>query len=363
METTAPPPPPPQNELGKTILAESQRIIISQPCRFLALSFLFLLLPSAAATAFLIIFQFPVLNHAVLDDILPSITKVFAPKIHDQQDHHDHTPSWPAEALLLAFCLFVFNLVFSSCGVGTITYAVFHGFQGQRPKVNLKSAISSLAASFFPLLATTLLLQAIAIAIVIAIAIIALTAALLLGFGITIDVYSPHFLVFANLTLLALMLVVTYVQADWSLALAITSVEPTNWGFESLRLSKALMNSMKEKGARERAFSMSYISGVTRVSVLLILWYSSLYTGLNQSATSVDEYWSCLSFTLAIEILMISFQLSLFQLILIAMNTLLYALCKASNTEQHGREFSAKYVIVPVDDEKVVLDQRLTSVV
>ncbi|TKY58917.1 hypothetical protein E2542_SST15992 [Spatholobus suberectus] len=129
------------------ILSESKRIINAHSRHFLALSVIFLLPLSFS----LIVspFLFPLLSphHSSHIHIL----------LRHSQPPQPQNPSLPFSFSLPLLLFFLSLFLFSLCALASITHSVFHGFFG-RP-VKLLSALLSIPASFFPLLATALISQ------------------------------------------------------------------------------------------------------------------------------------------------------------------------------------------------------------
>ncbi|KAK9935087.1 hypothetical protein M0R45_022202 [Rubus argutus] len=199
-----------------TVLAESKRIINAHSRHFLALSVLFLLPISFSSIVY------PTL-HNLITDRLPDNSQAFF-----TIDSPQHQPTIPTKTLVLALAFTLFVFVFSLLALGSITYSVFHGFYG-RP-VKLVSAIQSVSFSLWPLLGTLLTSHIVFLLIV-------LVAGLFLFLvvagadlmGLEMDYSSPYFVGLSVVVVIALVLVLLYLQVNWTLAGVVSVVEP-RWG-------------------------------------------------------------------------------------------------------------------------------------
>ncbi|GMN28181.1 hypothetical protein TIFTF001_050523 [Ficus carica] len=221
----------------RKVLSESYKIIKAQPQNFSALTFLFLTPPTIAALLY------------------PTLQSLF-------KETNDQPANTPYKTLinLLALALYVFNIVFSICAIGSISYTAFRGFSGE--VIELKSAIKSLSSSFFPLLGTTLLVQIIVFIIAFILSILAISGYLLVSGGFRIELFSsPLFVGFVIALMVVMVLLVFYLQVNWSLAYVVVVVESA-WGFKALKRSKALI-----KGNRGLALSLCLI-----FAVLYVYW-------------------------------------------------------------------------------------------
>ncbi|KAI9111659.1 hypothetical protein K1719_017349 [Acacia pycnantha] len=317
------------------VLSESKRIINAHSRHFLALSVIFLLPLSFS------LIVYPTI-HRLLTDSFSVNTHVFLRHtVHFQAQSPppppiDHNTLW----LTLLYSLFVFVLSLSA--VGTITYSIFHGFYG-RP-VKFVSAIKSIITSFLPLLATVIVSQII-------VSLITLIFGLLLFLvirgiellGIQIEYSSPYFTGFSGVLLLALLLVLVYLQVNWTLVSVVVVVE-SSWGFEPLRRSTGLIKGMKGVALSSVLF-FGFFAGI-------LVWSSWILT--MGSDTTANDMWSNWAFVA--QIVVTSTFLMLILLYNTAANTVLYMYCKAVHGElalEIAEEFAREYVSLPFDEGKV----------
>ncbi|KAJ4711412.1 Transmembrane protein [Melia azedarach] len=318
------------------ILSESKRIIKAHSRHFLALSVIFLL-PLAFS-----ILVYPTLQQLILQ----------SPK-HDaktllSQSFQDSTPEIDQESFLLSIFYAVFAIVSSLCGVGSITYSVFHGFYG-RP-VKLISSLKSILYSFLPLLATTLVCQMIVSGILSVFAgflFLVVRLVKFVGFD-QFEYSSPYFLGFSIVLSIVLVLILVYLQVKWALAYVIVVLE-SSWGIKPLKRSAYLI-----KGYKLVALSM-YLYYSFLVGILIWSNWETAFAFRN------TDRWKSWGFVL--QIVFTSTLLTLLFLYFAAANTVLYMYCKAIHGElapEIAEEFAREYVRLPFDDEKV---PRLVSVV
>ena len=307
------------------VFSETKRIHKSNRRTFNALAFLFLFPSSLAAVLSQILAKS--LSHAAASKSLFSIP----PNI---------------TIILLAAAAYFLALVCSPCALGSITYAAFQGFHGE--PVKLKAAIKSIAASFFPLLATILAVQLVVFAATFAFALLVIviisTTAKATPLGLTA---SQYLLRFATAMFVVLMV---YLQVNWTLAYAVVVAESSR-GFAALERSKALI-----KGKRGLALSMSLFYG--GFSFLLVLWsysvavdYAANLGGASRPPAAAE--WRGSFYNSATVLLFCSAMLTLVQLSNLIANAVLYVHCRADvNNNLHAR---GDYFSLPYDDENVAL--------
>jgi hypothetical protein len=318
-----------------TVLSESRRILNADSRHFLALSVLFLLPLSFSLVVY------PTLLH-LLTDPFPKNTQVLLRAhpfdFHTHHHHHHHQQQQQPifsndELLYLLYSLFI--CAFSQLAVGSITFSVYHGFYG-RP-VKLISAIKSVFTSFFPLLLTVIIFQVIISLICIAFGLfpfLVVRAVELLGHEV--EYSSPYFVTFSGVLLVALIMVLVYLQVIWSLVSVIVVVE-SRWGFEPLRRSASLV-----KGMRGVALSLLlFFGGLAGI----VVWMGS------DGASDERKSWA-----FVVQIVSNSTLLMLLLLYYAAANTVLYMYCKAIHGElavEIAEEFAREYVSLPFDDGEV----------
>jgi hypothetical protein len=144
--------------------------------------------------------------------------------------------------------------------------------EGGRP-VKLISAIKSMFTSFFPLLLTVIIFQVIISLICIAFGLfmfLVVRAMELLGHEV--EYSSPYFVMFSGVLLVALIMVLVYLQVIWSLVSMIVVVE-SRWGFEPLSRSVSLVKGMR----------------CVALSLLLIFWG---FAGIDGLWCGPMQFWS-----------------------------------------------------------------------
>ncbi|KAL6192809.1 hypothetical protein ACLB2K_033895 [Fragaria x ananassa] len=312
-------PSPPSLNLW-TVLTETKRIIDAHSWHFLALSFVFFLPVSISCTVY------PTLHNLLISD---------HPLINSQE-FFTSSDSAPPHLLLLALALALLVFVFSLFGLGSITYSVFHGFYG-RP-VKFLSAVNSVRLSFFRLLGTVIACQLIFL-------LTALVAGLFLFLvigvfemiGLEMELSSPYFVGLFIVVAIVLLLVLLYLQVNWTLAGVVSVVEP-HWGFGALRRSADLMRGMRGVG-------------------LSLMVFFGVCSGVWGSCSSVSYEWRGRDGSR--NVVMIVSCSTVVMLVLLyhaAANTVLYMYCKAVNGElalEIAEEFASEYVSLPFDDGKV----------
>ncbi|XP_054809186.1 uncharacterized protein LOC129311161 [Prosopis cineraria] len=315
------------------VLSESKRIINAHSRHFLALSVIFLLPLSFS------LIVYPTLQRLLTDSFSSNFHVLLRLTVHFHEQPPplvDHNTLW----LSLLYSLFVF--IFSLSAVGTITYSIFHGFYG-RP-VRLVSAIKSIFASFLPLLVTVIVSQII-------VSLITLVFGLLLLLvirgiellGIQIEYSSPYFIGFSGILLLVLLLVLVYLQVNWTLVSVVVVVE-SSWGLEPLRRSTGLIKGMKGVALSSLLF-FGFFAGI-------LVWSSWILT--MGSDSTANDMWSNWAFVA--QIVVTSTFLMLLLLYNTAANTVLYMYCKAIHGElalEIAEEFAREYVSLPFDEGKV----------
>ncbi|KAJ9187440.1 hypothetical protein P3X46_002895 [Hevea brasiliensis] len=325
--------PPPSSLSLCTVLTESKHIINAHSRHFLALSVLFLLPPSFSFAVFPTLLNLIAPSSTLNSKILLS-TSIFV----DQGPSNHFTIN--ALVFSLLFSLFVF--VFAPLAVGSITYSVLHGFYG-RP-VKLLAAIKSAFTSFLPLLVTTIFAQIIVFAMFLIsgfFLFLVFMAIQLLGFQV--DISSPYFIGFSGVVSIVLLLVIVYLQLNWSLV-GVLVVAESSWGLEPLKRSSYLI-----KGMRGVALALLLFFGFLVCILLIISSVSGVTLGIGTS-----NGWKSCAFV--IQIVVTTTLLMLLLLYDVAANTVLYMYCKAVHGElalEIVEEFAREYISLPFDDEKV----------
>lgn len=298
-----------------SIRSESNRILECYRGHLFALSFIFLL-PLSSLFLLYPTFYFQFLNHS--------------------QQHQPINPPTPLFFYLLySLCV----MFFSFCGVSSITYSVFHGFYGL--PFNLLSSIKSIFTSFFPLLATTIVLKVIFFFISFFFAL--LLFLIILGtqlVGITVPYSSPYFIgLCVALVMLPLLFVVIHLQVKWTLVPVIVVLE-TCWGLEPLRRSASLMKGMKKVGLC-LLFFFGFFEG-------MLVWGSPVLRLLVMGSHGIPKTFDWENVLLLI--VGKSILLVIFLLLNIVVNTMLYISCKGIHCE-HKERCGKEYVSVPLDDK------------
>lgn len=163
--------------------------------------------------------------------------------------------------------------------------------------------------------------------------------------GFEMDYSSPYFVGLSVVVAIALVLVLLYLQVNWTLAGVVSVVEP-RWGFDSLTRSANLI-----KGMRGVALSLMVFFGA--FTAVLGLCSSVSELGLD-GATDGWRNWKSLAFVM--KIVVTSTLLMLVLLYHAAANTVLYMYCKAIHGElamEIAEEFASEYVSLPFHDGKV----------
>ncbi|KAK7400878.1 hypothetical protein VNO78_12187 [Psophocarpus tetragonolobus] len=277
-----------------------------------------------------LIFLFPITLSLLLSLTLSHLFNNFNFFTH-QQPSTITNPNLSFTPHSLFFNLFhsLLALVFSTCGVISITYSTFHFFYNQQ--VKLSSTINSITTSFLPLFATTIVSQLIFFLI----SLFHLLLFLLLH--VTIPHSSPYTIAF--FVALPLLLVLTHLQVNWTLVPVIVVVESC-WGLEPLRRSARLI-----KGMKGLSLSSFLFYGVfSWIMVWNVLLTSSIGTTNDIVALALFKR----SF-----IVFQSYLLALFMLSNIGFNTILYIYCKANHGEIVEKFEKDGVSVLPFNEEKV----------
>lgn len=258
----------------RDILSVSKRIIQSHPRHYLTLYFIFLLPFSFSSLLFQLL-----LNHFQQQQQLTAL-------------------------LFLSLFYYSISSFFSFCAISTITYSVYHTFFNQ--KVKLQEAIKSISTSFFPLLATSTVLFVIIFFISFLFALVLLLVFFVaLQRGVDFATNSDFVVVLCIMLLMIVLL--AYLQINWSLTQAIVVVE-SRWGLEPLRRSASLVKGMKRLIVSSLAF-FGFFQGI-----IFGIYYYYISTSL-------------------VVILVISPFVAMLMLFQLAVNTVLYIYCKQNHGE------------------------------
>uniref|UniRef100_A0A1S3ZP13 Uncharacterized protein n=1 Tax=Nicotiana tabacum TaxID=4097 RepID=A0A1S3ZP13_TOBAC len=311
------------------VLSESKRIINAHSRHFLALSVLFLLPLSFS------LITYPSLQITLLQ----SGFTIFRP----ENTHLSAFPDDPTRILIpLVFTLF--TVLLSVLAIATITYSRLYG----RP-VKLVSSLKSVLFSFFPIISTLFVSNAVVgfITIFFAFFLVFVVKGLeFLGLEMVYDSY--YFMGLVICFGLVLVWVLIWLQVNWSLAYVIVVVE-SKWGYEPLRRSGYLI-----KGMKLVALSIVLFFGV--LISLLVVGCSSFLVTLGEASGR----WT--SFGVIFQ-MVVSSGFATLMLQSLAANVVLYMYCKAYRGElafEIAEEFASEYVCLPFDNEKV---PRLVCVV
>ncbi|KAF1001586.1 uncharacterized protein LOC141704494 [Apium graveolens] len=224
------------------------------------------------------------------------------------------------------------------CGVCTVTYSVIHGFYG-RP-VRLSSSMKSLLRNVIPIVFTMFC------GLLFAFLVFAVFGVFLFFVVVSVSFFGGEVEFGFNwlmvLFVIGLVLVLVYVQVHCVLGCVVVVVEG-KWGFEALRRSGVLV-----KGMRLVSLWLLLFGCVT---VVFPLWLHSVPLVKFEGGF---DFWKSAGFV-AQTVLSSSF-VTLFMLISISANAVLYMYCKALHGElasEIAEEFARDYVSLPFDDEKV----------
>lgn len=169
-----------------------------------------------------------------------------------------------------------------------------------------------------------------------------MSAVQLLGFEIVYS--SPYFVAFSGVVFLVMVILLVYLQVNWTLACVVVVVE-SSWGLQALRRSASLI-----KGMRKLALSLLLFFGVFSG----ILVWAGAVSAVGSDGDASDDGWK--SWAFVVQIVVTSTFLMLILLHNAAANTVLYMYCKAMHGElavEIAEEFSREYVSLPFDDGKV----------
>lgn len=160
--------------------------------------------------------------------------------------------------------------------------------------------------------------------------------------GLEAEYSSPYFMTFFGVVLLVWVVVLVYLQVNWTLACVVVVVE-SSWGFESLRRSASLI-----KGMRGVALSLLLFFGFFAG---IVMWTSAVWAVGSDGAS---EGWK--SWEFVVQIVMASILLMVVLLYTAAASTVLYMYCKAIHGElalEIAEEFAREYVSLPFHGGKV----------
>ncbi|OIW10275.1 hypothetical protein TanjilG_28026 [Lupinus angustifolius] len=228
-------------------------------------------------------------------------------------------------------------MFFSVCGVSSITYSVFHAFYGTQP-FNLVSSIKSISTSFFPLLATTIVLKLIFFFISFFFSF--LFFLFILGTQLLIGItLSPYFLGFSTavLVVLPMLFVMFYLQVRWILVPVVVVLEPC-WGLEALRRSASLI-----KGMKKVALILLLFFGLVEGLYLWCIPVLNISLMGSQNGIGRTFDWR----HIVLDTVGKSILLMIYLLFNIAANTVLYILCKGIHDND---KCVNDYVTLPLDD-------------
>ncbi|PIN02301.1 hypothetical protein CDL12_25187 [Handroanthus impetiginosus] len=305
------------------ILSQTSHVIRAHTLHFLALSALFIF----PISIWSIIYPFLLQPNSVNSDYDRYLFIFTA----DPQ-------TYPAGKSQLLFSILnaLLLLIFSFCATTSITFTTFQVFHG-RP-VSFISSLKSILVSFFPLLATRLLIQIILGLVIFAFVILMLlsyNALVLLGFVVDYD--SEYLLVFVILLSALLLVPLVYLQVEWCLSTAVVVVE-SEWGLVPLKRSSYLV-----KGLRRIALSLMIFVG-TLVG-LSWFWYSNLLDGIRRGQIS---WWFFL-----LQMAVYAGFLTILSLYSFVANTILFVYCKDFHGElafEVDEKLGLEYVRLPSDD-------------
>ncbi|KAG8366400.1 hypothetical protein BUALT_Bualt17G0075700 [Buddleja alternifolia] len=287
----------------RQILSETTLIINAHSRHFLALTILFILPVSFSAVIF------SSLLHPT------SIHSHYQKSLYFFFSASDNTPQ---TLLPIIYILFVYS--FPICSTASITYSTFHGFYGK--PVEFIDSMKSILSSFFPLLATLVVMQIIMGLIMFA----------FMGLMLLVH-HSVNSLFFVLLIAILLAGVLIYLQSEWYLSNVVVVVE-SRWGFSPLKRSSYLV-----KGLKRVVFSMLIFFG------FFVVLLSMLCSSLVANGGGIEGW---LSWEVVLLTIVYTGCLTIVSLYSIAGNTVLFIHCKA----MHG-EFDGEYVSLPCEDEKV----------
>lgn len=225
--------------------------------------------------------------------------------------------------------------------MGTITYSTFHGFYG-RP-VRLSSTMKSLIWNVVPIVFTVFCGVCFVCLIVAVFGFFLFVVVECVSFfGVEVKAGSGWFDWLRVLFVFGFGLVMVYLQVHCTLACVVVVVE-SKWGFEALRRSGNLVKGMRLVSLRLLLFGC--------VTVVFPLWLNSFPLVRFEGGF---DFWKSAGFV--VQTVLSSSFVTLFMLICISANAVLYMYCKALHGElalEIAEEFARDYVSLPFDDEKV----------
>ncbi|PNX80164.1 hypothetical protein L195_g036161 [Trifolium pratense] len=200
------------------VLSESKRIIHAQPRHYLTLSLIFLL---------------PV-------SFLSLLYQIILKQLQQQQQ----PPANSTTIIYVSLLFITISSIFTYGAIITITYSVFHAFFN-RP-IKLKEAIKSISTSFFPLLATNIVIFTVIFFVFFLLFLLFGLVFFLITYLGHVDVQTnPYFVaIYYMVLMLVLLPLVIYLVINLSLVKTIVVVESC-WGFEPLKRSWKLVKGMK----------------------------------------------------------------------------------------------------------------------
>ncbi|XP_058733765.1 uncharacterized protein LOC131605425 [Vicia villosa] len=193
------------------IFCETNRIIVAQPGHYLTLSFIFLLPPSFVSL--------------LLNILIKYIQQA----------------TYPILTISLVSILFLLiSYIFTYCAVISITSSVYPSFLNQ--PIKLKQAFKSISTSFFPLLATDIIVYAIYFVAFLIFALVIGAVSFVIAYLTGVDLQAHYFFVVVPFVL-ACILFFMFLGVQLSLVKVIVVVESL-WGLEPLRRSWKLVEGM-----------------------------------------------------------------------------------------------------------------------
>lgn len=162
--------------------------------------------------------------------------------------------------------------------------------------------------------------------------------------GFRIELFSsPYSVGFVIALMVVMVLLVLYLQVNWTLAPVVVVVESA-WGFKALKRSKALI-----KGNRGLALSLALIFAIPCVSLMWIYTRPYLGPDLSGSTAYTSDEWKRLWLDLALRVFCYSFVLTIIQRFSLIATTVLYAYCKAIDDKK--KPSGDQYVSLLVDHD------------
>lgn len=160
-------------------------------------------------------------------------------------------------------------------------------------------------------------------------------------FGVKVEYGCDWFKWMLLLFVFGLVLVLVYLQVHCMLACVVVVVE-SKWGFEALRRSGVLIKGMRLVSLWLLLFGF--------VTVVLPLWLNAVPLVRFEGGF---DFWKSAGYV--VQTVLSSSFVTLFMLISISANAVLYMYCKALHGElasEIAEEFARDYVSLPFDDEK-----------